>query len=107
MSEIIEAFDAQEVEKELNCDTPVIVDFWATWCYPCKLQSPILHDLKAEVGDKIKIVKVDVDANERIAVNFGIVSIPTLMLFKDGEMKEKKVGLTEKPELLEMIEKYI
>lgn len=107
MSEIIEVLDAQEFEKELNCDMPVIVDFWATWCYPCKLQSPILHDLKAETGDKIKIVKVDVDANERLAVNFGIVSIPTLMLFKNGEMKEKKVGLTEKPELLEMVEKYI
>lgn len=107
MSEILDILGTEEFEKEINCGKPVLVDFWANWCHPCKLQAPILHEFKDEVGDKVKVLKVDVDSNEQIAIKLGIMSIPTLLLFKDGELKEKKVGLTPKAQLSEMVIKYL
>ena len=107
MSKIIDVVGQEEFDKELNCAEPVLVDFWATWCHPCKMQAPILHEFKEEVGDKVKVVKVDVDQNEAIAIKLGISSIPTLYLFKDGQLKEKKVGLTAKAQLSEMVIKYL
>lgn len=107
MSEIINVLGKEEFAKELNCDKPVLVDFWATWCGPCKMQAPILHEFKEEIGDKVKVVKVDVDQNEEIAVNAGIVSIPTLMVFKDGKMVEKSIGLTPKAQLSQMVIKHL
>lgn len=107
MSEIIEITSAEQFEKELNTDVPVVVDFFATWCNPCRLQSPILHDFKEEMGDKVKVIKVDVDLNEKIAYDLRISSIPALYVFKNGEVKEKTIGLTPKANLAEMVIKYI
>lgn len=107
MSEIKEILGQDEFIEALKSDKPVLVDFWATWCGPCKMQAPILHEFKEEVGDKVDIIKVDVDQNEDIAAEYGIMSIPTLFLFKDMELKEKVIGLTGKAKLSEMVLKHI
>ena len=73
----------------------VLVDFWATWCGPCKMQAPVLDELDAEMGDKVKICKVDVDAEMQIARKFRVMSIPTLVLLEDGKVKASHVGYTD------------
>ncbi len=107
MSSIVEIMSNEEFEKELNVEVPVLVDFWATWCNPCRMQAPILHEFAEEMGEKVKILKVDVDVNQEIAVKLAIMSIPTLAVYKNGELKEKKVGLTTKAGLSELVIKYL
>ena len=81
-----------------------LVDFWATWCGPCMMQTPILENLAPKVEGKAKICKVNVDDAQSLAANFGVQSIPTLILFKDGEQVQKMVGLQSEPVLLSAIE---
>ena len=107
MSNVIEILSVEEFNNEINSVVPVIVDFYATWCGPCKMQAPILHEFKDEMGDKVGVVKVDVDQNLDIAKQFGILSIPTILVFKNGELKEKKVGLSTKAQLSEMVIKHL
>ena len=107
MSEILEILSKEEFNQALKNNKLVLVDFYATWCGPCKMQSPILHEFKEEVGDKVKVCKVDVDQNEKIAYDLRIASIPTIYLYKNGELKEKSVGLTTKAQLSEMVIKYL
>lgn len=84
----------------------VLVDFWAPWCGPCKMIAPVLEELDRDIEGKAKIVKVDVDNNQMTAGKFGIMSIPTLMLFKDGQAVEKVVGFQPKAALAQLIEKH-
>ncbi|MDT1959196.1 thioredoxin [Carnobacterium divergens] len=84
----------------------VIIDFWATWCGPCRMQSPVLDLLEEEKGEQVKIVKMDVDQNPEVPASFGIMSIPTLLVKKDGEVVEKLVGYHAKEQLEEIIKKY-
>lgn len=84
----------------------VLVDFWATWCGPCRMQSPIIDELDEEMGDKVKFTKMDVDANPSTPQEFGVMGIPTLLVKKDGEVVEKLVGYTPKEALEEILEKY-
>lgn len=83
----------------------VLVDFWATWCGPCKMIAPVLEEMDAEMSEKVKIVKVDVDENQATASQFGIMSIPTLVLFKDGKPVDKAVGFQPKEALVQLVEK--
>ena len=103
MSNIIETDDSNFESEVLKADIPVLVDFWAPWCGPCKAIAPILEQISDEQGDKIKIVKVNVDDNQKYAVDFGIKSIPTLLIFNKGELKNQIIGAIPKTE----IEKFI
>lgn len=107
MNDIKEILSKDEFADTLLNNKIVLVDFYATWCGPCKMQSPILHEFKDEVKDKVEIIKVDVDQNPEIAKDFGILSIPTLLLIKEGELVEKTVGLSTKAQLSEMLIKHI
>lgn len=107
MSEILDIIGMEEFEKEINSDIPVVVDFWAKWCYPCKMQTPILHEFKDDLGDRVKVIKIDVDENPDIAIKLGIASIPTLMVYKNGELKEKTVGLSTKANISDMVIKHL
>lgn len=88
----------------LNSDKPVVVDFWAEWCGPCKMIGPALEEISDEMGDKVKIVKVNIDENNETAIKYGVRSIPTLIVFKDGEAASIKVGAAPKGDLAKWIE---
>ena len=107
MSNIDEIFTKDQLKEIINSITPTLVDFYATWCGPCKMQTPILHEFKEELGNKVNIVKVDVDQNPELASEYAVQSIPTLIMFKNGELKEKMVGLTTKATLSEMLIKLL
>ncbi len=92
------------IEKESK---PIMVDFWATWCSPCRMQAPIFNELAQELKEKVVFAKVDVDENESLAYKYKIASIPCIIVFKDGRPVEKTVGLSTKAELAEMLIKYI
>ncbi len=84
--------DFQTDVLDVSQQVPVVVDFWATWCGPCRAMAPHLDSIANELGGKIQIVKVDVDANQKTAVTYGIQSLPTLLVFKDGKVVDKLVG---------------
>ena len=90
-----------------NSDIPVVVDFWAEWCGPCKMIAPVLDEIAGEYAGKLKICKVDVDANPEVPGKFGIRGIPTLMLFKNGEVEATKVGALSKTQLTEFVQEVI
>ena len=107
MSNIEEVFSIEQFEQAILNQTPTLVDFYATWCGPCKMQSPILYEFKEEVGEKVNILKVDVDQNPELASKYSVQSIPTLIMFKAGQLKEKMVGLTTKATLSERLIKLL
>jgi len=91
--------DASFEEDVLKADGPVLVDFWAAWCGPCKMIAPVLEQLATELGGQITICKMDVDAHKETPARFGIRGIPTLMIFKNGNMEAQTVGALSKPDL--------
>lgn len=91
----------------ISSDQLVLVDFFATWCQPCKMMHPILEQLKAAVGDKLRIIKVDVDKHNEIAAQYRIQSVPTLMLFRNGEVLYRNSGVMDKAELMALLDPFV
>jgi len=103
-SENVQEFNDQNFESEvLKSDKPVLVDFWAEWCGPCKALAPTIDEVATELGEKAKIGKVDVDSNRETAMKYNISAIPTVILFKDGEVKNQFTGLRSKQEYTDAI----
>jgi thioredoxin 1 len=94
-------------QTEIKGGTPVLVDFWAEWCGPCRMVAPVLEQIAAEQSGKLKIVKLNVDENQQTPQQFGVTGIPTMMLFKDGELVERIVGFMPKPALMKKLEPHL
>jgi thioredoxin 1 len=104
---IVHTTDADFDKDVLQADKPVLVDYWAEWCGPCKMIAPILDEIAGEYGDKIKICKLDIDSNQETPPKYGIRGIPTLMLFKNGEVEATKVGALSKSQLAAFLDSNI
>jgi thioredoxin 1 len=103
--DILEIGDSSFESEVLQSDKPVLVDFWAPWCGPCRAIAPIVEELAEVFGDKVKFTKCNVDENPTTPTKYGIKSIPTLIFFKDGEIQDKVIGIVAKSRLEEMISK--
>lgn len=99
--------DVNFEDEVINADIPVLVDFWAEWCGPCKMIAPVLDEIASELDGKLTIGKLDVDENQSTAMAFGVMSIPTLMLFKNGQQVETIVGFQQKTQLMSKIQAHL
>lgn len=96
-----------EFNELINGDKPTLIDFFATWCGPCKMQGPILQEVKTEIGDAANVVKVDIDTNQALAARYNVRSVPTLMIFKGGEPVWREAGLHDKASLVAKLHEFI
>jgi len=94
-------------DEVLNSNLPVLIDFWAIWCGPCKMIAPIVEELSTEYDGKAKIGKLDVDSNQQTSIKYGVRSIPTLLIFKGGELVETIIGAVPKAKVVEKLESFI
>ncbi|ATD66758.1 MULTISPECIES: thioredoxin [Luteimonas] len=104
---VIHASDSDFEATVLQSDVPVLVDFWAPWCGPCKMIAPALDELAGDYAGRAKVVKVDVDQNQATALKYHVRSIPMLLLFKDGQVQATQIGAVGKPQLAQMIDKAL
>lgn len=107
MSEVTEVKEVDFKEVVLESELPVLVDFWAPWCGPCRMVAPVVEEIAQQYEGKVKVVKLNTDENPQIASQYGIRSIPTLMVFKDGQKQEMVVGAVPKTTLSNTLEKYL
>lgn len=107
MSDILYVNDAEFEQNVLNAEQPVLLDFWAEWCGPCRAIAPILEELATEFDGKVIIAKMNVDDNQQVPAQFGIRSIPTLMLFKNGEAVETMVGALPKAQFVDVLNQHV
>ncbi len=107
MSKPITITDETFEAEVLQSDKPVIVDFWATWCNPCKMIAPMLEEVASEMDQQVKVAKIDVDANNKTAGKYNIMSIPSLLFFKNGEVVDRAAGALSKAQLVARLEKVL
>lgn len=93
-------------EELINGDKPVLVDFYATWCGPCKMMHPVLETLAGEVGEKARIIKIDIDKNQALAAQYNVRSVPTLMIFKNGKLEWRDTGARQPADLMQILQQY-
>jgi thioredoxin 1 len=107
MQNLIEGTDANFTQEVLNSDTPVLVDFWAPWCGPCRMVAPVVEEIANEMVGKLKVVKVNTDENGSVAGQYGIRSIPTLGIFKNGKLVDSVIGAVPKQHLVSKITPHL
>lgn len=107
MGKTIEFSDGNFEDEVLNADNPVLVDFWAEWCGPCRMIGPVVEELAEEYDGKVKVGKVNVDNNPEVSVKYGIRSIPALLIFKDGEVVDQIVGAVPKSQLTKQLDAQV
>ena len=107
MAEITYVTDEEFDEHVLKADTPVLIDFTAAWCGPCKMLSPVVEELAEEWQEKVEVLKLDVDSSQATAMKYGVMGVPTLILFKDGEIAERITGFRPKKHLLKTFNSHI
>ncbi len=105
--QVVEAGDSTFEQEVLKSPVPVLVDFWAPWCGPCKMIAPVVEELALEYSGRLKVVKVNVDDHKQHAMKYNVRGIPNLILFKDGESQEQIVGAVDKKDLIKAIEKVV
>ncbi len=107
MSQVVEADDTSFETEVVQADRPVLVDFSATWCGPCKKLEPLVHEIAAEYDGRLKVVKVDIDKAPGIAAKFAVMSVPTLVLFRDGQVMDQLTGLVAKRVIADRVDKVL
>ena len=107
MSNALDVTDSTWESTVLQSETPVLVDFWAEWCQPCKMLAPTIDEIASEFADKVKVGKLDTDKNRDVSVEYKITAIPTVIIFKDGEVAGTKIGALPKSKIVEWIESVI
>lgn len=93
-------------QEIIQSEKPVLIDFFATWCGPCQYQAPILEEVASELGEEARILKIDVDRNQAVAAQYGVRSVPTLMIFKGGEVMWREAGVKEKEQLVTLLKSF-
>lgn len=96
----------ENFENIINSEKPVLVDFFATWCGPCKMMHPVLEELHAKIGDKARIITIDIDKNQRLAAEYNVRSVPTFMVFKQGKLEWRESGVQQLEKLEEILAQY-
>lgn len=104
---VVDVTDATFESEVIKSDVPVLVDFWAAWCGPCRMVAPVVEELASDYAGRLKVAKLNVDENRSTAAKYGIMSIPTLLLFKQGEIKSRLVGFRPKAELARAIDSVL
>ncbi len=108
MSDLVQEFTDQNFETDvISSDVPVLIDFWAAWCGPCKAIAPVIEEIAGDYIGKVKVGKVDVDSNQNTAMNYGVRSIPTLLIIKDGKVVNQIVGAVPKANITDMLDQVI